>query len=119
MQHKNRIVAWLACGVAALALVGGGLQARAGEEEKREAEETKIALPAEQIIASIRTAVAAKPGRVLEFEAETEGGKTHCDVKVVAADGKTYEVEVDVASNKATSVELDDDEEDGEDGDKA
>ncbi len=118
MQHQKRVIGFLACSVA-LAAASGGWKVYAGENEKGkgEAAETKVALPAEQIIASIRTAVAAKPGRVLEFEAEIEDGKTHCDVKVLAADGKTYEVEVDVASNKATEVELAD--EAGEDdGDK-
>lgn len=118
MQNRKRVVAMLAGGVAALALTGGGLKAWAEHGEKGEGTEAKIALPAAQIIASIRTAVAAKPGHVLEVEAESEKGKTHCDVKVVGNDGKTYEVGVDVASNKAVSVELDDDKDDEQDGEK-
>jgi len=112
MQSKQRVVAVVAGGLAALMLAGGGLKAWADQDEGNEAVEVKVALPADQMIASIRTAVAAKPGNVLGVEAETENGKTHCDVEVLAADGKTYEVEVDVASNKVVGVELEDDKDD-------
>lgn len=122
MQNKKRLVTVVACGLGIVALMGGSLKAWAEKNEAGETEERKVALPAEQVIASIRTAVAAKPGRVLEVDAESENGKTVCDVKILAADGKTYEVGVDVASNKAGTVELDNDEvenevEDGEDKD--
>ena len=87
---------------------GGGLKVWAEQDEKQEGEDTATALPAEQVIASIRTAVAAKPGRVLKVEAESEDGKTLCEVEVLAENGKTYEVEVDVVTNKALAVELED-----------
>ena len=115
MQNKQRVAAKLAAGAALLALVGGGLKVWAGETEKGEAQATEVALPANQIIASIRTAVAAKSGRVLEVTAERKKGKTNCNVEVVAEDGKTYAVVVDVVSNKAISVESEDDE-DAKDG---
>lgn len=119
MQNKKRVVVLAAGGLATLAMVGGGLKVWADQGEKDDGEEARIALPAEQLIASIRTAVAAKPGQVLEFEGESEKGKTHCEVKVVAADGKTYEVDVDVAANKAVSVELDDEDGAADDGEDA
>lgn len=107
-SRKKRAFA-VAGGLAAVALAGGGLKAFAEQSKVPEEREAKIALPAEQIIASVRTAVAAKPGRVLEVEAEQEQGKTHCDVKILAADGKAYEIGVDVATNKAVSVQADND----------
>ena len=112
MQGKKRVVALVASGLVTLAAAGGGLRALAGQGE-----EAKVALPAEQVIASIRTAVAARPGRVLEVEAESEKGKTLCEVEVLADDGKTYEVGVDAATKKAVSVEVDDDKDDEADGD--
>ena len=71
--------------------------------------EKKAVLTADQVIASIRTAVAAKPGGVTGVEAETEGGKTVCEVGIRATqDGKDYEVEVDVATNRVIEVEAED-----------
>ncbi len=71
--------------------------------------DSKVALPAEQVIASIKTAIAAKPGDVRAVEIENEGGKSICEVEILASDGKTYEVEVDVATNTVVEVEMDDD----------
>ncbi|MDQ3815663.1 MAG: hypothetical protein M3347_17250 [Armatimonadota bacterium] len=115
MQRKQRVVALVAGGLTTLAMAGGGLKVWAEQGQKDEGQEAKIALPAEQVIASIRTAVAAKPGRVMEVEAEREKGTAYCEVKVLADDGKTYEVAVDVAANKAVEVELDNDKDDDED----
>ena len=119
---NKKIASILASGALAMVIAGGSLKAW-GEQEDKDSNEVKIALPADQLIASIRTAVAAKPGRVLETEAESEGGKTHCDVIVLGNDGKTYEVEVDIATNKVSEVELktgkddDNDEHEGKDDD--
>ena len=86
--------------------------------EGRGAKKAKPAIPAEQVITSIRTAIAAKPGNLLGVEVENEGGKTLCEVEILTPDGKTYEVEVDVATNAVLEVELeDDDDEDGDDKD--
>lgn len=86
-----------------MAVVGYGMKARG------KAKETKVAIPAEQVITSIRTAIAAKPGNVIEVEAEKEAGKTICEVEILAQDGKTYEVAVDVSTNTVVEVEADDD----------
>ncbi|MBA3573021.1 MAG: hypothetical protein H0W34_13840 [Pyrinomonadaceae bacterium] len=83
--------------------------------EGRSSKKAKVALPAEKVIASITTAMAAKPGNLLGVEVENEGGKTLCEVEILTPDGKTYEVEVDVASNAVVEVELEDDDDDGED----
>ncbi|MBI2193373.1 MAG: hypothetical protein HYU36_15470 [Planctomycetes bacterium] len=61
------------------------------------------------MIASIKTAVGAKPGGVCGVEIENEDGKTICEVKILTQDGKTYEVEVDVAANTVVEIEEDDD----------
>ena len=114
MQNKKKIMALLAGSVATLALAGGGLKAWAEQGEKGEAGETKITLTAVQLKAVIATALKAKPGKVLKTEAESEDGRTKCDVLILAADGKTYEVGVDVASNKVVSVEEDNDKDEHE-----
>ena len=51
------------------------------------------------------------------MEAENEGGKITCEVEILAPDGKTYEVEMDVATNKVIEIEVDDDSDDEEDED--
>lgn len=79
--------------------------------------ERNVAVPAEQVIASIRTAIAARPGNVRAIETETEAGKTICEVEILAQDGRTYEVEVDVATNTVIEVEVDDDNDEDDDDD--
>lgn len=83
--------------------------------EGRSAKKAQAAIPADQMIASIRTAIAAKPGNLLGVEVENEGGKTLCEVEILTPDGKTYEVEVDIASNSVKEVELEDDDDEDED----
>jgi len=46
---------------------------------------------------------------VRAVEAESEGDKVLCEVEILAQDGKTYEIEVDVATNAVTEVEEDND----------
>jgi hypothetical protein len=107
----KRIVGLMLGGLAAVLTVGSlGVKA-----QERGEQETQVALPAEQVIASIQTAVAAKPGSVREVEAENEAGKTICEVSILAQDGKTYDVEVNAATNTVVGVEADDE----DDGDEA
>lgn len=117
MQSKKTVVAILAGSMASLALAGGGLKAWAEQGEQGEAGETKVTLNAAQIKAATTAALESKPGKVIETEAEVEKGKTLCDVKIQAADGKTYEVSVDVATNKVVSVEEDEADDEDEAGD--
>lgn len=105
-SRTKRIVVSLSGCSAALALAVGSSGMRAAGKI---AVEDKAAVPAEQVIASVRTAVAAKPGDVRAVEVETEGGKTLCEVEIRAQDGKTYEVEVDVATNTVVEIEEDND----------
>ena len=76
--------------------------------------QAKVSIQAEQAIESIRTAIAAKAGSVRGLEVENEDGKIICEVKILSADGKTYEVEIDVATNTVIEVEEDDDNNDNE-----
>ena len=62
---------------------------------------------AEQAVACIKNAVAAKAGNVRELEAKVESNKTVCEVEIIASDGKKFEVYVDVASGKVLRVEQD------------
>ncbi|HVF86562.1 MAG TPA: PepSY domain-containing protein [Pyrinomonadaceae bacterium] len=102
-RAKRIVVPILGCSVALTAGIFGM------KAEGQGAKQSKAAVPAEQVIASIRTAVAAKPGDVRAVETENENGKTICEVEVLAQDGKTYEVEVDVETNTVIEVEVDND----------
>ncbi len=101
----------LGCSVVlALAVAGFGIKA-GGQSAKQ----TKVAIPAEQVIASIMTAAAAKSGNVRAVEAENEEGKTLCEVEILAQDGKTYDVAIDIATNTVVKVEADDDDDEDQD----
>jgi len=113
MQSRtNRIVGLTLGCLVALAIVVSGFGIKV---EGQGAKDTKAAVSAEQVIASVRTAVAAKPGNVRAVEMENKGGKTICEVKILAQDGKAYEVEVDVATNKVIEVEAEDDDDEDDD----
>jgi len=113
MQSRtNRIVGLTLGCLVALAIVVSGFGIKV---EGQGAKDTKAAVSAEQVIASVRTAVAAKPGNVRAVEMENEGGKTICEVEILAQDGKAYEVEVDVATNKVIEVEAEDDDDEDDD----
>lgn len=60
---------------------------------------TTGAVTTEQVIASIRTAVAAKPGNVEEVAVDDEDGKAIVEVEILALDGTTQEVVVDAVTN--------------------
>jgi hypothetical protein len=93
----------------ALALTVSVIAVKAKRIDDKQA---KASIQAEQAIESIRTAIAARPGSVRGVEVENEDGKVICEVKILATDGKIYEVEVDVATNVVEEVEEDDDNED-------
>lgn len=112
MQSITKRVINLVLGCS-IALAFGGFMVKAGGQGPKE---TPAAVPAEQVIASIRTAIAAQPGDVRAVEIENERGKSLCEIEILAPNGKTYEVEVDVATNTVIEVEAEDDDDD--DGDK-
>ena len=59
----------------------------------------------DQAIACIKTAIGAKAGNLQELEVKVERNKTVCEVEIIAADGKKFEVYVDVASTKVIRIE--------------
>ncbi|MEW6733211.1 MAG: PepSY domain-containing protein [Acidobacteriota bacterium] len=73
-------------------------------------EQRQAAISSEQAIQAIRTATTAKPGNVHAMEIEHEADKTICEVAIIAHDGKSYEVEVDIATNTVIEIEEDDNE---------
>jgi hypothetical protein len=83
---------------ATLLLIAGGMV------HTTHADKTTPALTAEQAIACIRTAVTAQAGMVKEVEAEDEGGKRLCEVKLVGEAGKRYTLYVDVTSHAVVKV---------------
>ena len=107
MRIRNQRLGGLMLGcLLVFVLAAGGLGMRAKGWGARE---SKAAISADQLIACVRTAVASKPGNVRAVEAESEGDKVLCEVEILAQDGKTYEIEVDVATNAVTEVEEDND----------
>jgi uncharacterized membrane protein YkoI len=94
-----------ACSIA-IALSTGGFRITA---EGQGDQDSKVAVSADQMIASIQTAITAKPGKVREVEVQKEGDKTICEVEILAQDGKAYDVMVDVATNSVIKVEEDKD----------
>jgi len=116
LQSRTKRIVGSASGcLVVLTLVIGGFGIKA---EDQNTNARKAAVPVEQLITSIRTAVAAKPGDVRAVEIENEGGKNLCEVEILAQDGKTYEVEVDVATGTVVEVESDDDDGEADDDDK-
>ncbi len=111
MQSRTKRTIGLALGCS-IALAFGGFVLNAGVQATKD---SKVAIPAEQVIASIKTAIAAKPGDVRAVEIENERGKSICEVEILASDGKTYEVEVDVATSTVVEVEMDDDTDEDDD----
>ena len=55
-------------------------------------------------MACIKLAVAATPGQVRELEIKVDNQRTICEVEIIGAGGKKYEVYVDVLAGKVTRV---------------
>ena len=64
-------------------------------------------ITADEAVACIRTAAAAKAGRVRELDVKIENGAKICQVEIAADDRRKYEVHVDVVTNKVLRVEDD------------
>jgi uncharacterized membrane protein YkoI len=104
--RRNRIIGLILGCLIAIALSTGGFRVTA---KRPGDQDTKMAITADQMIASIKTAVTAKPGNVREVEVTKEGDKTICEVEILGQDGKVYDVRVDVATNTVIKVEEDKD----------
>ena len=59
---------------------------------------------ADQAMACIRLALTATPGQLRELEIKVENQRTICEVEVIGAGGKKFEVYVDVLAGKVTRV---------------
>jgi uncharacterized membrane protein YkoI len=104
--RTNRIIGLILGCLIAIALSTGGFRITA---ERPGDQDSKLAISADQMIAAIKTATTAKPGNVMGVEVEKKGDKTICEVEILDQDGKTYDVEVDVATNTVIKVEEDKD----------
>lgn len=60
----------------------------------------RAAATAQQTIACINTAIAARAGLVESIDIDREGGRIVCEVEIVADNGREYNVYVDVTDNK-------------------
>lgn len=58
------------------------------------------ALPHQQLIAAIQTAIAAHPGQIQEVDVEKKSGKTVVEVTITGNDGKKKELTVDPEKNQ-------------------
>jgi uncharacterized membrane protein YkoI len=101
MSIHKRAERVLAGVVAIITAAGGGLTVSAQMTSRH------TTLTAEQAIACIRTAGAAKPGLVKEVEAEDEKGSRVCEVDIVAENGQEYKVYVDVSTDKVLKIKED------------
>jgi uncharacterized membrane protein YkoI len=104
--RKNGIRGLMFACLIAIALLTDGFQLTAGGQG---GQDTNAAITADQMIEAIKTAIAAKPGKVRDVDVEIEGGKTICEVEILGQDGKAYDVKVDIATNKVITVEEDKD----------
>lgn len=113
-NSRKLLIASISGCLVALAVIISGFGIKADERGDKQ---TKVSITVEQMIEAIRTAAATKAGKVRGTDVESEDGKVLCEVEILGEDGKTYEVEVDVATNTVVEVEEDDDD-DEDDGNK-
>jgi uncharacterized membrane protein YkoI len=67
----------------------------------------------------VNAALAKKPGKVLEVELETEDGRQIYEIDIAGKDGKRWELECDLETNRIVKVELEEDDDDDDDDDKS
>lgn len=63
----------------------------------------------------VNAALAKKPGKVLEVELETEGGRQVYEIDIAGNDGKRWELECDVETIRIVKVELEEEDDDDDD----
>jgi uncharacterized membrane protein YkoI len=62
-------------------------------------------LTLDQAVTCMKHALGAKAGNIRELEAKVDNNRTLCEVEIVDANGRTFEVYVDVAAGKVLRVE--------------
>jgi uncharacterized membrane protein YkoI len=102
MKH-HRCAGGILAGLWAMLLVATG-----GTAVVAHARDAKSALTADQAMACIRTAVAARPGLVKKVEVDDEDGERLCEVKIVTETGQKYELHVDLDTNTVVKTEKED-----------
>jgi uncharacterized membrane protein YkoI len=85
--------------VIAAFLLAGSHTVLAAEKERAPRQVT-----ADQAIACIKHAVAARAGHVTDVDIKVNDNRTICEVSLVDAKGKKFEAHVDVAANKVVRV---------------
>jgi uncharacterized membrane protein YkoI len=98
MRH-HRCAGGILAGLWALLLVAIG-----GTAVVAHGRDATAALTADQAMACITTAVAAKPGLVNKVEVDDEDGKPLCEVEIVAEDGQEYELHVDLDTHTVVKI---------------
>lgn len=107
---------------ALIAIIGAGILAASpaySEHSDYHKKETKISNPDEhnaKLNQCIKTALERHPGAVTEVEVENEDGKTIIDVDIQGKDGKTWEVECDVATGSVLEDKEESDDKEETDG---
>lgn len=91
MNMKLKIGMLIGAGVMSV-LVVSGVYVEAQNRDK--------AITAQQTITCINTAVAARAGMIENVDIEREGGRTVCEVEIIEADGRDYNVVIDVVDNR-------------------
>ena len=74
--------------------------AGAGQSERAEKHVT-----VDQAIGCLKAAVSSRAGQIRDLEVDIKDGRTICEVKVVGANGKRSEVDVDAATFKVLKVD--------------
>lgn len=98
--RKTKFIAGAGLGALVLCGLGAGvLFAQADEAD------SNVGITPAQATAAMQAAVAAQPGLIEELDVEREGNQTVCEVSVLAANGKDYDVVVNVNTNKVLRVE--------------
>lgn len=103
-RPPSHFAAGLAAGLL-LASAAPGLALDDDHELARRALEEGRVLPLADILAKVK---AARPGKVLELELETEDGQLVYDLKILTPEGRVQEIEVDAATGKILKIEDDD-----------
>ena len=106
MINKKNIIAALFSLVLSTALLAG-IQAMASDDhdEARRLQQAGDILPLETII---EKAQAIHPGRILEVELETKGGRHYYEIELINKNGQVWEMKFDSRTGQLIKQELED-----------
>lgn len=98
--RRAKVVAGLVVGALALSGLGVGILSNQANAAQR-----KVGITPAQVTSVVKAAVAARPGLIEELEVERKNGRIVCEIDIITPDGGSYEVTVDVETNKVLKVE--------------